>query len=57
MERENAGAAMDQPTEEEEPAGVSGTKQYTTKEDGSDEKVWLNGRRHLVKNVEARKSN
>ena len=39
MERENAGAAMDQPTEEEEPAGVSGTKQYTTKEDGSDEKV------------------
>ena len=26
-------------TEEEKPAGISGTKQYTTKEDGSDEAI------------------
>ena len=29
----------------------------TTKEDGSDLKVWLNGQRHLVKNAGEKKNN
>ena len=39
IEKRAGTVAQERREEEEEPAGVSGTKQYTTKEDGSDEAI------------------